>query len=144
MLIFQIDFLLSKGNIFIPSLYNGTSSNKNYYYMKGVNVQAVIAYIIGIALPFPGFCGELGANVSAAAMHLMDIGWVLSFSTSFVSYYIICTIWPTENIKFVKQQGYKFEQLAGEAQVIDSVDYGLDNENVVQDDVYIEKNLSQG
>jgi nucleobase:cation symporter-1, NCS1 family len=133
--------LLSKGNVFIPSLYNGTSTNKNYYYNKGVNLQAVLAYIIGIALPFPGFCGELGASVSSAAIHLVDLGWILSFATSFVSYYVICSIWPTKNIRYVKEQGYGFEQMAAEAQVIDAADYDAYNDNVVQDNVYVEKNL---
>ncbi|KAJ5771949.1 hypothetical protein N7520_002478 [Penicillium odoratum] len=105
-------FCLSNGNVVISSLYNPTKANKNYYYHKGWNVQAVIAYIIGIALPFPGFCGELGANVSAAASNIMDIAWITAFVASFVSYYVICLIWPTENIRFMREKGYAFEQIA--------------------------------
>ena len=33
-------------------------------------MQAVFAYIVGIALPFPGFVGTLGPNVSTAAEDL--------------------------------------------------------------------------
>ncbi|KAJ5902046.1 hypothetical protein N7495_002574 [Penicillium taxi] len=113
-------FLLTNGNVVTRALYNPKRDNKNYYYNRGWNVQALIAYIIGIALPFPGFCGELGANVSAAAEHLMDIAWILAFTISFVCYYVICTFWPTEQQKFIKEQGYAFEQLAPEAGVHDS------------------------
>lgn len=135
------DFLLTKGNVFIPSLYNGTPANKNYYYTNGVNIQAVLAYLIGISLPFPGFCGELGASVSAPAMHMMDLGWILSFTTAFVAYYLICTVWPTQNMKYVKEQGLRFEQTA-EDMVIDSHDLALASETVVRDNVYVDKNMS--
>ena len=102
------------------SLYNPTKTNPNYYYHGGWNVQAVIAYLIGIALPFPGFCGELGATVSAGAAHIMDIGWLLAFTTSFVSYFVICTLWPTRSIRFVKEKGYRFEGLAPDSGYYDS------------------------
>ncbi|KAI9926601.1 hypothetical protein ASPWEDRAFT_176429 [Aspergillus wentii DTO 134E9] len=112
-------FLLTKGNIFIPSLYNPTRANKNYYYHRGWNVQAAISYIVGIALPFPGFCGQLGANVTTAASHMMDIAWIMAFVTSFVSYYVICSIWPTSNMRYVREKGYSFEQVASRAGVYD-------------------------
>lgn len=52
----------------------------------GWNLQGVIAYLVGIALPFPGFVGTLGANVSETADQLGHLGWLLSFSVSFVVY----------------------------------------------------------
>lgn len=101
----------------------------------------MIAYLIGIALPFPGFCGELGANVSTAAMHIVDLGWILSFVTAFIAYYLICQIWPTANMRYVKEHGYGFEQTASEM-LIDSSEWGAQNDNVVRDDVYVDKNMS--
>lgn len=47
-------FMISRGNIFVPSLYNGTKSNENYWYTGGWNLRAYIAYVVAIALPFPG------------------------------------------------------------------------------------------
>lgn len=137
----QIDFCLTKGNVFIPSLYNGTRANKHYYYTGGVNIQAVIAYLIGIALPFPGFCGELGANVSTAALHIMDLGWILSFVTAFVAYFLICQIWPTSNMRYVKENGYGFEQTASDM-LSDSNEWDMPSDGVVvQDNVYVEKQI---
>lgn len=91
----------------------------------------MIAYIIAIALPFPGtfilsspithqiliitctgFVGSLGASVSITATRMGDLGWILSFTTAFVMYYIICTFWPTENQKLIKKQGLTWEQTA--------------------------------
>lgn len=42
---------------------DGSKDNPHYYYYWGWNIQGVIAYLAGIALPFPGFVGTLGANV---------------------------------------------------------------------------------
>lgn len=105
-------FLLTKGNVFLSHAYDPTKANRHYYYTRGWNIQAVIAYLCGVALPFPGFVGTLGANVSVPAQRLGDCGWLLSFVTSFVMYYVICRVWPTQNQKMVKRMGLRFEEMA--------------------------------
>lgn len=107
-------YLLTKGNVFIGHLYNGSRSNQHYYYTKGWNLQAVIAYLCGIALPFPGFVGTLGAHVSTGATELGRLGWLLSFTVSFVVYWVICLIWPTANQKLVKEMGLGWEESCGD------------------------------
>lgn len=101
--------------MFIGHLYNGTSSNKHYYYHFGWNIQAVIAYICGIALPFTGFVGTLGPKVSIQAAELGDLGWILSFTCSFVVYVALCTVWPTKNQKLIKEMGLRWEEASEEA-----------------------------
>lgn len=103
---------LTKGNVFLSHAYNGTRQNKHYYYHKGWNIQAAIAYVCGIALPFPGFIGSLGPSVSAAATDLGHLGWLLSFSVSFVVYYAICRVWPTKNQRLVKEMGLGWEEMS--------------------------------
>lgn len=105
-------FLLVRGNVFLSHLYNGSRENNHYYFIKGWNVQAYIAYICGIALPFPGFVGTLGPTVSASAENLGHLGWMLSFTVSFVVYWALCTVWPTMNQKRVKELGLGFEEMA--------------------------------
>jgi NCS1 family nucleobase:cation symporter-1 len=105
-------FLLTKGNVFISHLYNGSRNNKHYYYTVGWNIQAVIAYLCGIALPFPGFVGTLGPHVSKPAQKLGQMGWLLSFVTSFGVYYILCLIWPTKNQKLIKEMGLGWEEMS--------------------------------
>jgi len=105
-------FLLTKGNVFLSHLYDGSSSNKHYYYTMGWNIQAVIAYLCGVALPFPGFVGTLGATVSVPAQRLGHCGWLLSFTTSFVIYYMLCLVWPTKNQRLIKQMGLGFEEIS--------------------------------
>jgi nucleobase:cation symporter-1, NCS1 family len=103
--------LLTKGNVFVSHLYNGSSDNKHYFYHFGINVQAVIAYLVGIALPFPGFVGTLGPTVSPAAQNLGHLGWLLSFVASFVVYYLICLVWPTRNQRLIKEMGLGWEEM---------------------------------
>ncbi|KAF5871457.1 putative uracil permease protein [Botrytis fragariae] len=107
-------YALTKGNVFIGHLYNGTKANKHYYYFHGWNVQAIIAYICGVALPFPGFVGTLGASVSQSATNLGRLGWLLSFSVSFVVYFALCKIWPTPNQKLIKEMGLGWESQYGD------------------------------
>ncbi|RDW73314.1 uracil permease-like protein [Coleophoma cylindrospora] len=114
-------YIITKGNLFISHLYTGTKENKHYYYNKGWNIQALIAYVCGVAVPFPGFCGTLGANVSQAATDIGHLGWLLSFTISFILYYIICTFWPTENQKIIKEMGLGWEQMANAPETVDAL-----------------------
>ena len=106
--------MLTRGNVFIGHLYVGTSSNKHYYYHRGWNIQGVIAYLCGIALPFPGFVGTLGASVSSGATDLGRLGWLLSFTVSFVVYFAICKVWPTRNQELIKEMGLRWEEMKGD------------------------------
>lgn len=107
-------WLLTRGNVFVGHCYDGSRNNRHYYYIGGWNVQALIAYLVGIALPFPGFVGSLGAPVSAAATDLGHLGWMLSFAVSFVVYWALCTIWPTQNQKIIRDMELGWEQMQGE------------------------------
>jgi len=105
-------FLLTKGNVFLSHLYDGTRSNKHYFYNWGWNVQALVAYVVGVALPFPGFVGTLGPHVSKSAQDLGECGWLLSFVSSFVVYLVLCKIWPTKNQKLIKEMGLGWEEMS--------------------------------
>ena len=113
-LICPADFLLTKGNVFVGHLYNGSKSNQHYYYHMGWNIQGAIAYLCGIALPFPGFVGTLGAKVPTGATDLGRLGWLLSFTVSFVVYYVICLFWPTKNQRLIKEMGLGWEEASGD------------------------------
>lgn len=122
---------MTNGNVFIASLYDPTRNNQNYYYCKGWNIQAYIAYIAGIALPFAGFVGTLGPTVSSTATKMGDLGWCLSFVTTFVVYYAICRVWPTENQKIIRAKGLKWEELeSDEIVAIDGTTLAADGNTV--------------
>ena len=62
----------------------------------------------------PGFVGTLGAHVSTGATDLGRLGWLLSFSVSFVVYYAICKVWPTRNQKLIREMGLRWEEQQGD------------------------------
>lgn len=105
-------WLLTKGNVFIANLYDPSKSNPNYRYHMGFNLQALTAYLVGIALPFAGFVGTLGPKVSLSAQRLGELGWMLSFFSSFVVYYVLCRVWPTQNQKVIKETGLGWEEMS--------------------------------
>ena len=73
----------------------------------------MIAYVVGVALPFPGFVQSLGATgVNAGGSRMFDLGWLLSFTISFVLYYAICLVWPTKNQITIREEGWGWEQCA--------------------------------
>lgn len=55
-----------------------------------------------------------------------QMGWLLSFFTSFVVYFCICKVWPTRNQRRIKELGLKWEQM------------GFDDEIVAVDGVVLE------
>lgn len=105
-------FLLTKGNVFISHCYNASKDNQHYRYTYGVNLQAVLAYLVGIALPFAGFVGTLGPTVSDTASKMGQLGWMLSFVSSFVVYYLVCLVWPTQNQKVIKEMRLGWEEMS--------------------------------
>jgi len=94
-------FFIRRGNYWIADLYT-SNPNGRYWYWHGVNYRAYVAYICGIAIPFPGFLGVLGVeSVSAplsAAKKIYDIGYLTSFLTSMVVYTVLCKVHPDKHV----------------------------------------------
>lgn len=140
-------FVLTKGNVFLSHLYNGSRSNQHYFYHGGWNLQALFAYIVGIALPFPGFVGTLGPKVSKSAHDLGELGWLLSFTTSFLVYYVVCRVWPTKNQRIVREMALGWEEIsyreivAADGMIITDELKGHHDEHLDEEDG---KHLSQG
>ncbi|KAL3475606.1 permease for cytosine/purines, uracil, thiamine, allantoin-domain-containing protein [Aspergillus californicus] len=100
-------YLVSNGNIFIPSLYVGNKNNEHYWYHGGWNIQAYIAYIAAI-----------GVKVHPVGQDFGNLGWAL-------------TIWPHPCVK--RTRDFKWEELAEryDSVVMDSeVDASGDVESV--------------
>ncbi|TVY84788.1 Allantoin permease [Lachnellula suecica] len=114
------DYFLTRGNLFLEYLYDGRKTNPHYYYSRGWNVQAYIAYIAGFGIGFPGFCGNLGAKVSPTARELGYLGWLLAFTVSIVVYSLLCMFWPTQNQQLIKGLGLRREE---KAMIADDFDF---------------------
>ncbi|KAH8895262.1 hypothetical protein GQ53DRAFT_714883 [Thozetella sp. PMI_491] len=103
-------FFIRNGNYYVPDLYTGTTSSR-YWYYRGWNLRAIAAWIIGVALPFPGLIATFGTvSVDTGAKRMWYLGYILSIVLSGVAYYVFFWIWPDENI----DSSLTFEQLASE------------------------------
>lgn len=98
----------------MKDLYDGSRTNRLYHYTRGWSIQAYIAYIAGVALPFAGFLGTLGVKVSTAAVDIGHIGWLLSYFVSAVIYIFVCWVWPTPMQRHVKEEGLGWESLSAQ------------------------------
>lgn len=105
-------YLISRGNIFVSSIYIGNSKNPNYWYTGGWNVQAYIAYIFSIGLCFVGFVNKVGATVPAAGEKIGYLAWFLSFTSGGIVYYFVNLVYPHQNVKNVK--GKEWEENASD------------------------------
>lgn len=88
-------FLARKGNLHIPSLYNGTNSSP-YWYFHGFNLRAFAAWACGVAMVIHGLAGSYDPSVSDASKHMYTLGFLLSSTTAGVIYYALCWFWPVQ------------------------------------------------
>ncbi|THV72303.1 allantoin [Aureobasidium pullulans] len=111
-------YVLAKGNIWVTQVYNGHKTNPYYWYHRGWNIQAFIAYVVGIALPITGFAGVLGADVPETAMHIYYIGWLLSLFVSGFVYWVVCKAWPTQAQNAIREKALGWEELQYETTIV--------------------------
>ncbi|KAL1899938.1 hypothetical protein Sste5346_002804 [Sporothrix stenoceras] len=109
-------YVFSRGNLFVPSLYDGSPTNKHYWYSRGWNIQTYIAYIVAVGLCLVGFVNKVGVKVRQVGVELGYLGWFLTFSTGWIVYYVVNKVWPHQNVQYTK--GLKWEELA-------ATDYGV-------------------
>ncbi|KAI4723713.1 hypothetical protein E4T49_08562 [Aureobasidium sp. EXF-10728] len=82
-------FIARKGNIHVPSLYDGKRSGL-YWYWSGVNLLGVTAWLFGITMGIPGLVGQYQPQIiSLAAKNMYRLGFLLTFATAGTVYYIL-------------------------------------------------------
>lgn len=103
-------FLVRKGNLKILDLYVGNAESQ-YWYTKGWNLRMIVAWILGVVLPFPGFIASFGTtSIGGGANRMWNLGYLLSLTVSGVTYYILFLIFPDPSI----DKSLAFEQLASQ------------------------------
>ncbi|KAM3416519.1 Uridine permease [Cercospora zeina] len=82
-------FIVRKGNVHVPSCYDGKPSGL-YWYWCGVHLSGVAAWVIGTSMGIPGLVGQYRPQIiSDAAKYMYMMGWLLTFTTSATIYYAI-------------------------------------------------------
>lgn len=82
-------FVVKRGNIHVPSLYNPASGGL-YYHAKGWNLVSAGCWVAAMLFGLPGLIGAYEPSlVSEAAITMYKTGWLLTFVTAFVFYGIM-------------------------------------------------------
>ncbi|KFA50073.1 hypothetical protein S40293_08597 [Stachybotrys chartarum IBT 40293] len=77
-----------KGNIHVPSCYDGTKGSL-YWFWNGVNWVGAAAWLLGTTMGIPGLIGQYQPQlVGDAARYMYMMGWILTFVTASVMYMI--------------------------------------------------------
>lgn len=123
-------FFVRKGNLDIASMYT-FNSDAAYHYWRGINWRAVASFIVGFALPFPGFVATLAEkadNVAPGAVDMYNLGWLLSIATGALSYYLFAWIHPVPQL----DKDLPFEEKAKDLDLeIQELDYGNDDDDIM-------------
>ena len=104
-------FIIRRGNLQLPDLFR-TSPSGRYYFTKGFNIRALIAFVAGFLLPLPGFVASFGHKLSDAATNMFALGWVLSFTVGGTAYWVICFIFKVPG----DDGTYSFEEKVADAE----------------------------
>ncbi|KAI1675228.1 allantoin [Pyrenophora tritici-repentis] len=82
-------FLVRKGNIHVPSCYDGKKTGL-YWFWSGVNWCGVFAWLGGTSMGIPGLIGQYQPKIiSMPAQNMYRMGYVLTFTTAAIVYYIL-------------------------------------------------------
>nr|XP_018259521.1 uncharacterized protein I303_07589 [Kwoniella dejecticola CBS 10117]OBR81679.1 hypothetical protein I303_07589 [Kwoniella dejecticola CBS 10117] len=126
-----------KRKVKLSNLYD-CSPNSIYYYYKGVNFRAVVAWVCGVGPLFPGFLASVSTvTVSEGATHIYYLCWPLGFTISGVVFVVLSKIWPPAGVGEVDEYDYfgTFGEPDGppeaeQAEVIKSVEGARDKDPV--------------
>ena len=85
-------FIARKGNVHVLSCYVGNKSGL-YWFWSGVNWLGAAAWLFGTTMGIPGLIGQYQPQIiSNAAKYMYMMGWLLTFFTSAIIYYIMTAI----------------------------------------------------
>nr|OQO11404.1 hypothetical protein B0A51_16852 [Rachicladosporium sp. CCFEE 5018] len=92
-----VDYWIARrGNVHVPSLYRPEVGSP-YYYTKGVNFRAYVAWVCGVVLVISGISGAIKPDsISQTAVNVYNCGFVLSLTAGALVYYTLVKIWPVQ------------------------------------------------
>lgn len=130
-------FLIKRGNIHTPSLFNPTAGTL-YYYSKGWNLKALACWVCAVLFGIPGLVGAYHPTwVSEAALNMNKMGWVLCFAVAAGFYFVVVSVLPAQ----VTPGGYQadpkdFESFAVTDGYLEGdalIEFGIDTIQNVED-----------
>lgn len=88
--IFLTDYLVCRrGNVYLQDLY---TPEGRYWYRHGIHWRAVVAYVVGVVLPIPGFARTFGVDLPIEMLRIYQVGWLLTCVLSSLVYWSLTFI----------------------------------------------------
>lgn len=89
----------------LSQLYTANKEG-SYYYTCGLNWRAFVAWIVGWAPQLPGFIGTINPKikVSAGAIHLYYLAFIVGFLISFLLYWALNKLSPPKGVGEMDEQ----------------------------------------
>lgn len=104
-----------------------------YYFNKGFNPRAFVAWVVGWAPQIPGFIADVNTSITVpdACNKMFYLAFPLGFAISFILYYAICRAFPPEGLGEVDAVDYfgTFTDEEGRKKgITEHIDGGSDDE----------------
>lgn len=99
-------YLIAKGRLDLAWLYTANPSGP-YHYTAGFNVRAFIAYLVGVAVNFAGFLGNMGVPVSDGVEKSFYFAFITTGVAAGLTYYLLVRIWPQANYKINEGMAFR-------------------------------------
>ncbi|CAK7207552.1 hypothetical protein SEUCBS139899_010362 [Sporothrix eucalyptigena] len=95
-------YLIKKGNIHVPSLFQ-PAVGALYYYTRGWNIKALVCWVCAATFGIPGLIGSYHHTwVGSAATKIYEMGWIITFFAASALYYGVNMALPAQ----VMPKGY--------------------------------------
>ncbi|KAF2793243.1 putative uridine permease [Melanomma pulvis-pyrius CBS 109.77] len=83
-------YVVSRGELLVPDLFMGGRSGA-YYFSRGWNFRAYIAYVVTVAVNFAGFLGNMGVEVPIGITRFYYFAYPVGLFLSF-SIFLLCNL----------------------------------------------------
>ncbi|RDA94767.1 hypothetical protein CP533_6742, partial [Ophiocordyceps camponoti-saundersi (nom. inval.)] len=88
-------YVVRRGFLDVGDLYHARHSGP-YYYTRGINFRAYVAYVAGILINVVGFAGAVGRQVPEAATYIYRLDFFCGLFVSSVVYWALCRLFPVQ------------------------------------------------
>ncbi|KAK4048034.1 hypothetical protein OIV83_005068 [Microbotryomycetes sp. JL201] len=111
-------YLIAKGLFHVEDLYT-TSRQGTYWYTYGVNFRAFAAYLVGVAVNFYGFLGNVGAiDVGVATTRSYYFAIFTTTTAAGLTYFALSKIWPVRHYNVKWSEPVSWEPEDGQPSVV--------------------------
>lgn len=88
-------YIITRGYMDIPDLFTSSKTGA-YYYSRGWNIRAYVAYVIGVAPNFYGFLNNMGVSAPIGVTRFYYFAYWVGIFVSGGTYWVLCKLFPPE------------------------------------------------